>query len=173
MTLNFLFSQSILSIATWYVNAHLPYYPLRHVLNFLRTTSKTPSTPPSQTMDPNLALSLLHDTPTPPTNNPPQNLPQNPPSIQTPTPNHHALTPRDKNAHTSAAMPIAQHNQPWISPPGWESSYRRGAPTPFVPRVEDLICPRCAPWGVVCTCSPPGSGNQKTFTMGQLCCVIL
>jgi hypothetical protein len=129
---------------------------------FLLPSASLP--PPCSVMDPNVALSLLTDTPrSPPTTNPSQDATSAP-----------ALTPNQHELHTrsvkSGAMAVTAQQAPvWIPPNTWGPSYRRD----FIYRAEDLICPRCAPWGAVCSCSPRGSGNPKMFKVSQLCCTIL
>ena len=124
---------------------------------------QTPSTQVSKTMDPNLALSLLPVTPATPPNKPSQSAP--------PT---QALTANQNELHTrgvqSGGVAATAQQVPVLIPPAtWHPAYRRG----FIYRAEDLICPRCAPRGRICDCSPPGSGNPKTIKISDFVTALL
>lgn len=119
---------------------------------------QTPLTPDAyQIMDPNLALSLLSENPHSSSVNSSHNAPTT----------HQEL--HAKTAQSGGFSATAQQAPAWIPPATWNPGWRRG----HIYRVEDLICPRCAPWGMVCSCSPPGSGNAKTIRASQLCCTVL
>jgi hypothetical protein len=142
---------------------------------FLLVFHRISSLPPlqhSQSMDPNLALSLLQDTstPPPPTNQSNPSYTRNPPPNQTAPPIEQLAVPERCTPNGDPMPePIAQpnNNPPWTPPPNWYT----GGP---VFRIEDYICPRCAPLGVVCCCEPPGSGRpRKPIGVVQLCCTIL
>ena len=78
------------------------------------------------------------------------------------------------DTETTPAIPPALQNLLDNPPPSWNLDWRRGPLWP--PRIEDVICPRCAPLMVVCYCEPPGSGNKgepRTVLEFGGCCTIL